>query len=74
MTGGQMAEKMGNIRMTNMVILGGFLAITDYVKLESVLTILKDIFPPHCHTMIKGNEKAMQAGYEHMKHIKQFLS
>lgn len=66
----KMAEKMGNIRMTNMVILGGFLSITDYVRLESVFSILKDIFPPHRHKMIKDNEKAIQAGYEHMKQIK----
>ena len=66
----KMAEEMGNIRMTNMVILGGFLGITNYVKLSSVLSILKDIFPPHRHKMIKGNEKAIRAGYEYMKRSK----
>jgi 2-oxoglutarate ferredoxin oxidoreductase subunit gamma len=66
----KMAEKMGNTKMTNMVILGGFLGITDYVKIDSVFGILKDIFPPHRHKMIKGNEKAIQAGYKHTKKTK----
>ena len=65
----QMAEKMGNMKMTNMVILGGLLGISDYVKLDSVFSILKDIFPPHRHKMIKGNEKAIQAGHDYMKKI-----
>jgi len=66
----KMAEKMGNMKMTNMVILGGLLGITDYVKLDSVFNILKDSFPPHRHKMIKGNEKAIQAGHKKKKKIK----
>jgi 2-oxoglutarate ferredoxin oxidoreductase subunit gamma len=66
----KMAEELGNTKMTNMVILGGFLGITDYVELQSVFKILKDIFPPHRHKMIKGNEKAIQAGYKHLKNDK----
>ncbi len=66
----KMAEKMGNMKMTNMVILGGLLGITDYVKIDSVFSILKNIFPPHRHKMIKGNEKAIQAGHDYMKKIK----
>jgi 2-oxoglutarate ferredoxin oxidoreductase subunit gamma len=66
----KMAEEMGNIAIANMVILGGFLGITNYVKLSSVLTILKDIFPPHRHKMIKINESAIQAGFDHMKQVK----
>ena len=66
----KMAEEMGNIAIANMVILGGFLGITNYVKLSSVLTILKDIFPPHRHKMIKINESAIQTGFDHMKQVK----
>lgn len=62
----KMAEDMGSIKITNMVILGGFLGITDYVKLNSVLNILKEIFPPHRQNMIKTNEQAIKTGYDYM--------
>lgn len=66
----KMAEELGNIAIANMVILGGFLGITNYVKLSSVLNILKEIFPPHRQKMVKLNEKAIQAGYEYIKKVK----
>jgi 2-oxoglutarate ferredoxin oxidoreductase subunit gamma len=66
-----MAEEMGNISIANMVILGGFLGITNYVKLSSVFSVLKEIFPSHRHKMIAINEKAIQAGYDYMKHPQQ---
>lgn len=66
----RMAEEMGNIAIANMVILGGLIGITNYVKLSSVLNILKDIFPPHRHKMIRINENAIQAGYNCMEQIK----
>ena len=66
----KMAEEMGNVAGANMVILGGLIGITNYVKLSSVMSILKDVFPPHRHKMIKINEKAIQAGYDVMKQVK----
>ena len=63
----KMAEDLGNIKGTNMVILGGFLGMTSYVKLNSILNILKQIFPPHRHNMIKSNKQAIKAGYDYIK-------
>jgi len=63
----KMAEDLGNIKGTNMVILGGFLGMTNYVKFNSVLNILKEIFPPHRHNMIKSNKQAIKTGYDYVR-------
>ncbi len=58
------AEDLGDSRISNMVMLGAFLKKTGVVTLESVLTALKQVLPPRRHSMIPLNESALERGAE----------
>lgn len=60
---GDLAENLGNIRVANMVILGAFLKRTKVVSVDTLLSSLKDILPPHQHHLIELNKKAIQEGF-----------
>jgi 2-oxoglutarate ferredoxin oxidoreductase subunit gamma len=56
------AEELGDIRISNMVMLGAFLKKTGVVELDSVLTALKQVLPPRRHFLIPLNESALKRG------------
>jgi 2-oxoglutarate ferredoxin oxidoreductase subunit gamma len=56
------AERLGAIRIANMVMLGAFLGKTGVVALESVLTALKEVLPPRRHSLLPLNEQALKQG------------
>jgi len=58
------AEKLGDIRIANMVMLGAFLQKTSVVALGSVLEALKAVLPPRRHSLLPLNEKALVCGGE----------
>ncbi|MDA8100632.1 MAG: 2-oxoacid:acceptor oxidoreductase family protein [Nitrospiraceae bacterium] len=58
------AEKLGDIRIANMVMLGAFLKKTGVVSLDSVLSALKAVLPPRRHSLLPLNERALQCGGE----------
>lgn len=58
------AEELGDIRIANMVMLGAFLKKSAVVKLESVLSALKQVLPVRRHLLIPLNEKALKRGAE----------
>jgi 2-oxoglutarate ferredoxin oxidoreductase subunit gamma len=58
------AEKLGDIRVSNMVMLGAFLKKTGIVELDSVLTALKHVLPARRHSLIPLNESALKRGME----------
>lgn len=60
----EIAEKLGNVKITNMVMLGAFLKKTKLVPVETLIKSLKDILPPHQHKFIPLNEKAIIEGYK----------
>lgn len=60
----EIAESLGDIRITNMVMLGAFLKKTGVVALESVLAALKQVLPPRRHNLLPLNEKALKQGGE----------
>jgi 2-oxoglutarate ferredoxin oxidoreductase subunit gamma len=56
------AEELGDIRISNMVMLGAFLKKSGVVKLESVLSALKQVLPARRHSLIPLNENALKRG------------
>ena len=53
------AEELGDIRISNMVMLGAFLKKSGVVALESVLSALKQVLPARRHSLIPLNENAL---------------
>jgi 2-oxoglutarate ferredoxin oxidoreductase subunit gamma len=58
------AEKLGDIRIANMVMLGALLKKTGVATIQSVLGALKKVLPERRHSLIPLNEKALAAGGE----------
>jgi Pyruvate/2-oxoacid:ferredoxin oxidoreductase gamma subunit len=58
-----MAEDMGDIRATNMIVLGSFLKISDMVEPETVLGIIEETFRGKNPKVIERNKEALWAGY-----------
>jgi len=58
------ADGLGDIRISNMVMLGAFLKKTGVVALDSVLAALKQVLPPRRHSLLPLNESALRRGAE----------
>ena len=56
------AVKLGNIRVANMVALGCFIAEKNILGLESVLEAISDIAPEEKKNLIEINQKALKEG------------
>jgi len=75
--GNKLAAEMGNKKIFNMIVLGGFLKIKPIVKLENVIEGLKKSLPERYHHLIPLNEEAITKGMMNIipyKHQKQILS
>lgn len=60
----EIAEKVGNARMVNMVALGAYVKVTGVLPLERVKEALSHVIPGHYSHMIPKNAEALQAGYD----------
>ena len=58
------AEKIGDIRIANMVALGALAKLTGALKLTETEAILKKFFTPDKHSFVPMNLEAIQAGFE----------
>lgn len=58
----EIAEKLGDKRMTNMVLLGGLLANLPVLPLKAVETALKEHLPARHQKLLPMNYKALQEG------------
>jgi 2-oxoglutarate ferredoxin oxidoreductase subunit gamma len=59
----EMAEEMGDIRATNMIMLGSFLKISAMVEPETVLGIIEETFRKKSSKVMDRNKEALWAGY-----------
>ncbi len=59
-----MASKLGNPRVANMIALGALLAKRDILQVQSLIDSLKNVIPEARKHMIPVNEKAVKEGYE----------
>lgn len=62
--GNEIAESLGDRRMTNMVLLGGLLANLPVLSLEAVEHALQDHLPARHHRMLPMNIQALHRGAE----------
>lgn len=60
-----LAFKLGNVRVANMVILGALLAKKNILQIESLVDSLKDIIPKAYQNTISVNKEAIRKGYEY---------
>ena len=60
--GAKIAAEMGNSKIFNMVILGGYMKARPIVKLENVIKGLKKSLPERYHKLIPLNEDAITQG------------
>ncbi|MFV0366510.1 MAG: 2-oxoacid:acceptor oxidoreductase family protein [Mangrovibacterium sp.] len=56
------AARMGNNKVFNMIVLGGYLKVKPVVELSNVLEGLKKSLPERHHKLIPFNEKAIEQG------------
>jgi 2-oxoglutarate ferredoxin oxidoreductase subunit gamma len=63
------ASNMNNLKIMNMIVLGGFLARTEVVSQESVMKALKKVLPERYHHLLPLNEKALMRGREMVGHV-----
>jgi len=67
--GAKIAAEMGNTKIFNMVILGGFMKARPIVKLENVIAGLKKSLPARYHKLIPLNEAAITKGMEKIEEV-----
>lgn len=63
----EIAEKLGNVRVANMVALGAYLKIRPIVKLDAVYEALSALLTGKKAGLREINKKAIMAGYEYTK-------
>ncbi len=66
----RLASEMGNVRIFNMIILGGFLKVKPIVKIENVIKGLKVSLPERYHHLIPMNEEALTTGMANVVEVK----
>ncbi len=64
--GYRLASEMGNKKVFNMILLGGFLKIKPVVKIANVLKGLKESLPERYHHLLPLNEEAITKGMENI--------
>jgi len=57
-----MASEMGNEQVTNLIMLGAFIAATEVVQPDSVMAALKLILPERRHNLLPLNREALEKG------------
>lgn len=62
-----LAEKLGSLRATNMVLLGAFIKVSNLVSLPLMLKNLPEILGAAKAKLIKINREALETGYNYIK-------
>jgi 2-oxoglutarate ferredoxin oxidoreductase subunit gamma len=63
----ELAEKLGNIKAANMVMLGAFIKASNLVSLPLMLKNLPEILGAGRAKLIKINKEALETGYNYIK-------
>lgn len=63
----KVAQEMGNAKIFNMVVLGGFLKIKPLVKMDNVMKGLEKSIPARHHKLLPLNEQAIIKGQDHVE-------
>ena len=65
----ELAEKLGNIKVANMVMLGAFVRVSSIVSLPRLLKNLPDILGAKREHLLKINQEALEQGYAFVKEL-----
>ncbi len=65
-----LARELGNVRMTNVVLLGALLATKEIVTPESLKKALEEEIPAHRKHVIEPNKKALERGMAYVREKK----
>ncbi len=60
----ELAGKLGNAKVFNMIVLGAYLKLKPVVTIENVVKGLKKSLPERAHKLIPANEEAIRVGME----------
>ena len=63
------ANKLNNVKVANMIMLGAYLAKKPIIKFDSIIEALKKVLPERYHNLLPLNRQALEAGQELMKNI-----
>ncbi|SDN47025.1 2-oxoglutarate ferredoxin oxidoreductase subunit gamma [Desulfonauticus submarinus] len=63
----EIADKLGNIKMANMVALGAYIQATQILPLSAVQNALESVISSHYAHLIPHNAKALEAGAKHVQ-------
>lgn len=63
----EIANKIGTVKMANMVALGAYVAATGIVPIEAVKKSLSHVIPAHYAHLVPKNEECLQAGYDRVR-------
>ncbi len=58
----EIASELGNMRVANMTMLGAYIEATKYLKFETVVDMLRNIFTGKKAHLVELNEVALQRG------------
>lgn len=54
--------KMNNVKVFNMIVVGGFLKVKPIIELENIIKGLQKVLPERYHNLIPLNEEAIRRG------------
>ncbi|WP_243544607.1 2-oxoacid:acceptor oxidoreductase family protein [Pseudodesulfovibrio tunisiensis] len=60
----EIADRIGNTRMANMVAIGAYIQATGIIPLEAAIDSLENVISAHYHHLIPKNAEAIRAGAE----------
>jgi 2-oxoglutarate ferredoxin oxidoreductase subunit gamma len=63
----EMAEKLGNLRIVNTVMMGAFLKVTGLVPPDIYLSSMEEVMGGKKKSIIEINHKAFSAGFEYVE-------
>ncbi|MBN1117326.1 MAG: 2-oxoacid:acceptor oxidoreductase family protein [Bacteroidales bacterium] len=61
------SARIDNLRVFNMIVLGAYLKLKDFLKLEHVIEGLEKSLPPRYHHLIEANADALKIGMNIVK-------
>lgn len=64
----EIAARLGNDRVANMVMLGAYLELIGVVSVDSVLAALAKVLPVNKHNLLTVNRKAAETGAMSVRH------
>ena len=69
----ELATELGNVKVSNMVMLGAFIRISNLISFDLLIKNLPEILGPGKARLLKINKEAFQVGFNYVKAQKECL-